>query len=205
MWPKAKRSVSDATAAAIAAAAREHGAQPVGVFVDEDAATIARRCRAAGIGIAQLHGDPARAALLQGLPQDLQVVYVVHATPEGQIVTPLPQQQPLDRSPDWLLVDGQQGGSGQAYDWHALKVPALGQRGWLLAGGLHPGNVAEAAAVTRPTAVDVSSGVCGPDGLLKDHSKVAAFIAAATAVQPAADAGLPQTMATPQSLQPPAP
>ena len=46
MWPKAKRSVSDETAAAIARAATEGGATPVGVFVDEDAETINRRCGA---------------------------------------------------------------------------------------------------------------------------------------------------------------
>ena len=60
MWPKAKRSISIETASGIAAAARAHGAQPIGVFVDEDAATIASRCGAAGIDIAQLHGDDAR-------------------------------------------------------------------------------------------------------------------------------------------------
>jgi phosphoribosylanthranilate isomerase len=72
MWPKAKRAVSDEVAAAIVAAAAARGAAAVGVFVDEDAATIARRCRAAGLGVAQLHGDGARAALA-GLPGDLQV------------------------------------------------------------------------------------------------------------------------------------
>ena len=56
-----------------------------------------------------------------------------------------------------------------------------GAAGWLLAGGLHPGNVAEAVAVARPTAVDVSSGVCGPDGLRKDAAKVHAFVAAVKA------------------------
>lgn len=44
MWPKAKRAVSDATAKAIASTALAHGAQPVGVFVDEDAQTIVHRC-----------------------------------------------------------------------------------------------------------------------------------------------------------------
>jgi phosphoribosylanthranilate isomerase len=75
-----------------------------------------------------------------------------------------------------------QGGSGQAYDWSNVRIPLeLSQSGWLLAGGLHPGNVAEAVAVANPTAVDVSSGVCGPDGLLKDKAKVQAFVAAAKA------------------------
>lgn len=79
------------------------------------------------------------------------------------------------------------GGSGVALDWRALRVPAdVAQRGWLLAGGLHAGNVAEAAAIARPSMVDVSSGVAGPDGLAKDAAKVQAFIAAAKGRQPAA-------------------
>jgi phosphoribosylanthranilate isomerase len=70
-----------------------------------------------------------------------------------------------------------QGGSGKTFDWRSLQVPtSLPRRGWLLAGGLKPDNVAEAVSIAQPTAVDVSSGVCGPDGLLKDHDKVAAFI-----------------------------
>lgn len=44
MWPKAKRSVSDNTARAIAEAAKDAGALPVGVFVDEDPSTIIQRC-----------------------------------------------------------------------------------------------------------------------------------------------------------------
>lgn len=75
-----------------------------------------------------------------------------------------------------------QGGSGQAYDWSRLQPPLnCSNKGWLLAGGLHPGNVAQAVALTKPMAVDVSSGVCGPDGLKKDPEKVVAFIAAAKA------------------------
>jgi phosphoribosylanthranilate isomerase len=70
-----------------------------------------------------------------------------------------------------------QGGSGKTFDWSNLEVPAgLGTQGWLLAGGLNPDNVAAAVGIARPTGVDVSSGVCGPDGLLKDHAKVLQFI-----------------------------
>lgn len=72
MWPKARRSVSTATAAEISEAARQHGAEPVAVFVDEDFADIVRSCKAAGIGIAQLHGKAARASL-PDLPNWLQV------------------------------------------------------------------------------------------------------------------------------------
>lgn len=84
------------------------------------------------------------------------------------------------RQPDWLLVDGLKGGSGIALDWRSLEVPVnSAHRGWLLAGGLNAGNVAEAAGIARPTGVDVSSGVAGPDGMAKDPAQVRAFIAAA--------------------------
>lgn len=77
-------------------------------------------------------------------------------------------------------MDGLKGGSGIALDWRALQVPVnSAHRGWLLAGGLNAGNVAEAADVARPTGVDVSSGVTGPDGMAKDPAQVRAFIAAA--------------------------
>ena len=58
-----------------------------------------------------------------------------------------------------------QGGSGQALDWEQLQAPhGQSSRGWLLAGGLKPDNVRKAVTLLQPTAVDVSSGVCGPDG-----------------------------------------
>ena len=85
LWPRAKRSVNVATAAEITAAALKRGARPVAVFVDEDAATIARVCAEAGIAIAQLHGDGARASL-SGLPPSLQV----QAPPRGTARTPSP-------------------------------------------------------------------------------------------------------------------
>lgn len=54
VWPKSKRSVSVSLARDIAAAARESGAEPVGVFVEENAAEIERVCDAAGLSIAQV-------------------------------------------------------------------------------------------------------------------------------------------------------
>ena len=60
------------TAAEISEAARQHGAKPVAVFVDENFADIVRCCKAAGIGTAQLHGKGARASL-PDLPNWLEV------------------------------------------------------------------------------------------------------------------------------------
>ena len=80
----------------------------------------------------------------------------------------------------WLLLDGQQGGSGRALPWAHMTVPThLADKGWLLAGGLHPDNVAEAISILHPTVVDVSSGVTQKDGLTKDRDRIAAFITAA--------------------------
>jgi hypothetical protein len=45
LWPRAKRSIPAALAREVAAAARAHGAEPVAVFVDEDADTIVRWVR----------------------------------------------------------------------------------------------------------------------------------------------------------------
>ena len=55
LWPKSKRSVSIDTAKAISNAARVHNAEPVGVFVDEDAETIQQHCVSANIDIAQVN------------------------------------------------------------------------------------------------------------------------------------------------------
>lgn len=57
------------------------------------------------------------------------------------------------------------------------------KRGWLLAGGLRPENVSEAVAALRPDGVDVSSGICGPDGLRKDPARISAFLSSVASPQ----------------------
>ena len=75
------------------------------------------------------------------------------ASPAGELLTPLPGaliepkpdlmkgaqgwRKAVDwvsfgrRTVDWLLVDGQTPGSGEAYDWRALRVPrGASRRGW---------------------------------------------------------------------------
>lgn len=72
----------------------------------------------------------------------------------------------------------QMGGTGRTVDWSlAAKVSAMSPVPVILAGGLTPDNVAEAAYVVRPYAVDVSSGVESEPGV-KDPRKMEAFIRA---------------------------
>ncbi|HET6183878.1 MAG TPA: phosphoribosylanthranilate isomerase [Acetobacteraceae bacterium] len=76
------------------------------------------------------------------------------------------------------------GGNAARFDWSILagwRVPGP----WILAGGLRPGNVAEAIRATGATAVDVSSGVEGTDGR-KDPALIRAFVAASRAAPPGA-------------------
>lgn len=69
------------------------------------------------------------------------------------------------------------GGLGRAFDWQLLQGLEAGGD-FLLSGGLHAGNIAEALAVTRAPGVDVSSGVERAPGE-KDPEMIAAFVRAA--------------------------
>jgi phosphoribosylanthranilate isomerase len=92
-------------------------------------------------------------------------------------------------NPHALMLDAYHkemlGGSGQIFDW-TVAAEARARFGLpvIMAGGLTPGNVAEAVRMARPYAVDVSSGVEQAPGR-KDHSQVRAFIQAVRAADAA--------------------
>ncbi|MDT8282454.1 MAG: phosphoribosylanthranilate isomerase [Gammaproteobacteria bacterium] len=75
-----------------------------------------------------------------------------------------------------LLLDGhapgEAGGTGESFDWASV---ASVEKPIILAGGLKPENVAQAIAIVRPYAVDVSSGVERSPGI-KDKEKITAFM-----------------------------
>src|SRR3569832_1676055 len=68
------------------------------------------------------------------------------------------------------------GGLGNTFDWTLLRGLDVGVP-WMLSGGLDPGNVTQAIAVTGARGVDVSSGVESAPGV-KDPGKIRAFIRA---------------------------
>jgi len=73
------------------------------------------------------------------------------------------------------------GGLGEPFDWHLLENLDL-KLPYMVSGGLHADNVAEAVRVTGAGGVDVSSGIESAPGV-KDPEMIKAFIRAARATQ----------------------
>ena len=201
--PPAKRGVSEHTAKDIASAASENGAAPVAVFVDETPEIIDRVVSECGFKFAQLHGYYAREALFT-LNERIKAIYALSVDENGDITTPKPAEIALERdhakggpcagengwkkasdwvsrgrrTVDYMLLDSAIPGSGkQSCEWNQMTPPKGASRcGFILAGGLNPSNVADAVEMLNPNGVDVSSGVCGLDGLRKDPELIEQFV-----------------------------
>ncbi|VFQ77469.1 unnamed protein product [Cuscuta campestris] len=174
IWPYSKRSVSLAAAKEISKVAREYGAKPVGVFVDDNAETILNVANAADLELVQLHGNGSRVAF-PILVKEKKVIYVLHVNEAGELLNTISDED--SSLVDWVLVDSARGGSGKGFNWAGFKLPEIRSKcGWLLAGGINPGNVCEALCTLNPQGVDVSSGICAPDGIQKDKLQIASFM-----------------------------
>lgn len=157
----------------------------VGLFVNESVEQVVETCQHCGLGTVQLHGDEPPefvAELLSRLP-DLKVIRVYRLGTHGfgKLEEDIDRCGDLGVLPWRYLVDaydpGQYGGSGQTVSWTDVaawrgkqECPPL-----ILAGGLVPGNVAEAIETVAPWGVDVASGVESTPGV-KDKSLVYAFV-----------------------------
>lgn len=181
-FPGSKRAI-DAEAAAALVAHAPVGVCPVGLFVNAGDDEIAAVLERTPLSMLQLHGaetpDRIRAVRARfGLP-----VMKAHGVAVADDVDAL---DALEAVADQLLVDAKPpkgaiatGGHGVAFDWSLLSGRRW-RRPWMLAGGLTPENVAEAARRTGAGQVDVSSGVEAAPGI-KDAAKMRAFVAAARA------------------------
>jgi phosphoribosylanthranilate isomerase len=147
------------------------GVTAVGVFRHEPVADAIAIARSAGLVWVQLHGDLT--------PEDVTTVHDAGM----KLIRAVTMAATADSFADWgeeiLLIDAAAPGSGQAWDYASMvDVTALQDRNWLLAGGLDPENVAQAAAAAGAWGVDVSSGVEVSRGV-KDLGKIRAFVKAA--------------------------
>ena len=166
-----RRSKSMKQAAAISAHL-DPAVTAVGVFVDEPAAFIAPFVEAGAIRAIQLHGgegDDYIGALRERLPGTPIVkafkIRSVEDIAEANASTA-----------DLVLLDNGQG-TGEAFDWN--RIGGIGRR-YVLAGGLNPGNVADAVNLLRPYAVDMSSGVETQGS--KDPEKIMRAVSAARSI-----------------------
>ncbi len=176
-FPPSPRHVTPAKAGALTGGAPLR----VGLFVDADDALIAAAVAGARLDILQLHGEesPARCAAIRArfaLPV-MKAIGVATAADLASLgdYAPVVDRFLLDAkpAPDAALP----GGNAAVFDWSVLRGASI-PRPWLLAGGLHPGNVAAAIAATSAPGVDVSSGVERARGV-KDAELIAAFCRAA--------------------------
>ncbi|KAM7494787.1 hypothetical protein LguiB_029396 [Lonicera macranthoides] len=180
LWPNSKRSISFEVAKEISKVAREFGAKPVGVFVDDNAETILRASDAADLEFVQLHGDGSREAF-PNLVRENRIIYVLHSNKDGDLLNQISDEE--CSLVDWILVDSATGGSGKGFNWSQFKLPPIrSKHGWLLAGGINPENVCEALSTLKPHGIDVSSGICASDGIRKDELRISSFMSAVNSV-----------------------
>jgi phosphoribosylanthranilate isomerase len=171
--------------------ARDLGKQATGravkvaLTVDADDATIENIVETLRPDILQLHGKETTARL-----RDIKQKFGL------PLMTALPVETAADLAAlpgyasvvDRILFDARApkgatrpGGLGATFDWHVLEKLDLALP-FMVSGGLHADNVAEAVQVTRAGGVDVSSGVERSPGI-KDPELIRAFIRAARATQ----------------------
>jgi phosphoribosylanthranilate isomerase len=144
--------------------------QTVGLFVNptqDEVETVL--CRMPEL-VLQFHGDESH-AFCAGFGRP----YLKALPMGGQGVDPNLAASHHPHASGFLLdshAPGAVGGTGAVFDWSMIPVF---ERPLILAGGLHPSNVAEAVRLVRPWAVDVSSGVESAPGV-KDFIKMAEFV-----------------------------
>jgi phosphoribosylanthranilate isomerase len=180
-YNKSPRFVAPEQVAAITRAIRsEWGAATlrfVGVFVDEPVAAVQAVLDAAGLDLAQLHGDEPPGEVQRLAPRAFKAIRPRSPDEAEATLDVYREVLPADAGLPQLLVDAydprQYGGTGTRADWAVARLLA-GHCRLLLAGGLAPETVGAAIEAVRPWGVDVSSGVERAPGL-KDHARVHAF------------------------------
>ena len=139
----------------------------VGVFRDEAPQRVVEKVQQAGLGAAQLHGHESsqETAWVRARLHE-----VIKAFPAGDRTI----GRFAEFGADYILIDGDNPGSGEVFDWRLAEGVANPSR-LIVSGGLRPGNVAQVVAHLRPFGVDVDSGVESAPGR-KDPLKVRDFI-----------------------------
>jgi phosphoribosylanthranilate isomerase len=180
-FPKSPRHVSLDLGHRLSLQARGR-AQRVVLLVNPEDEAIAQAIEAINPDLIQLHGSesPERVAEIRSMVRrPVMKAFGIAEASDLQALGPYAggvDHILLDAKPPHT-TDALPGGNGISFDWRLLNRldPRLF---FMLSGGLNPDNVAEAIRLTKPQAVDVSSGVESGPGL-KDPARIEAFIRAA--------------------------
>ncbi|HWJ98218.1 MAG TPA: phosphoribosylanthranilate isomerase [Acidimicrobiales bacterium] len=142
----------------------------VGIFRDEASSRVVEIVNSAGLRAAQLHGRES-AETTRWVRE--RVPYVIKAFSAGDPAL----EQAAGFGADAVMIDSPGGGTGEVFDW-TLAEGRPDNVKVVLAGGLDPGNVADAIRRVRPWGVDVATGVEAERGEpgQKDARKVRLFI-----------------------------
>jgi phosphoribosylanthranilate isomerase len=155
--------------------------EPVGLFVNSPVDEIRSIAATCGLRTLQLHGDEP-AELLAALGE-FRLIRVFRVGPEGlaAVDAELARLESLGVRLFACLVDarveGAYGGTGRTAPWELLarEWPRRERPRLILAGGLTPGNVAEAIRRCTPWGVDVAGGVEFVPGV-KDPGQIREFV-----------------------------
>lgn len=160
---ESRRCVSAESARALKQALHP-GILSVGVFVNEPPERVAELLESRIIDIAQLHGDEEDGYIRELRRRSKKPLIKAFRFPQASI------EEINNCTADYVLLDSG-AGTGNTFNWYQITGV---KRPYFLAGGLDPGNVADAIRLLHPFAVDISSGI-ESDGV-KDKKKMAAFI-----------------------------
>ncbi|WP_456396457.1 phosphoribosylanthranilate isomerase [Desulfurobacterium sp.] len=146
----------------------------VGVFVNEDKASVLEILSYAGLDFAQLHGDETPDYCKYIGKKRVIKVFRFNSIKEVK------QVENYRNVASAILLDTFSkenfGGTGKTFDWSiARKVKEIITLPLILSGGLNVQNVLEAIKLVKPFAVDVCSGVESHPGK-KDKESVRNFI-----------------------------
>jgi phosphoribosylanthranilate isomerase len=151
--------------------------QMVGLFVNEDLATVNKVVGQSGLDLVQLHGEESPDYCTGVKRRIIKAFRVKDASTLDDMTNYHVAACLLDA---WSPAA--HGGTGTTFNWDIAARAAASHR-IILAGGLTPDNVAEAIATVNPYAVDVSSGVESAPGK-KDATLIRAFIGATERITP---------------------
>ncbi|ELV8729031.1 bifunctional indole-3-glycerol-phosphate synthase TrpC/phosphoribosylanthranilate isomerase TrpF [Vibrio fluvialis] len=138
--------------------------QYVGVFQNHSIETIADTVTELGLFAVQLHGDEDQAyidALKAALPESVEIWKAYGVTDHMPVLLNQVDRHLLDAK-----VGNQSGGTGTVFDWSLIEAPER----IMLAGGLNPDNVQQAAKLGC-LGLDLNSGVESEPGK-KDIAKL---------------------------------